>query len=163
MSFYLQSTDFCSRVIPFIEMVQKDISTWINKPLQFNTMECYLDIISILYVYGDKHTITLPINIAKDNLYVTLHVNFNETSSTMQFYIELDKSWSIPKKLIPQPQIIPLCSPITSPALLRRLKHYKVRQQVEFLPLTSLFLTTSDFQKCHGHMNSLMMTKQSLL
>ena len=119
MSFYLQSTDFCSRVIPFIEMVQKDISTWISKPLQFNTVECYLDIISILYVYGDKHTITLPINIAKDNLYMTLHVNFNEPSSTMQFHITLDKSWNIPKKLIPQPQIIPLCSPITSPAVLK--------------------------------------------
>ena len=127
MSFYLQCTDFCSRVKPFIEMVQKEISTWINKPLQFNTMDCYLEIINIFYVYGDKHTITLPINIAKDNLYVTLHVNFNETSSTMQFHIELDKSWNIPKKLIPQPQIIPLCSPITSPALLRRLKHYKGR------------------------------------
>merc|ERR1711954_151407 len=84
-------------------MVQKDISTWISKPLQFNTVECYLDIINILYVYGDKHTITLPINIAKDNLYVTLHVNFNETSATMQFHIEMDKSWNIPKKLIPQP------------------------------------------------------------
>merc|ERR1712112_354725 len=52
----------------------------------------------------------------------------------------------IPKRLIPQPQIIPLCSPVTSPALLRRLKHYKGRQQFEFLQLTSLFLTTSDFQ-----------------
>merc|ERR1711954_141146 len=50
------------------------------------------------------------------------------------------------KRLIPQPQIIPLCSPITSPALLRRLKHYKGTQQVEFFQLTSLFLTTSNCQ-----------------
>merc|ERR1712081_157354 len=121
-------------------------SAWINKPMQFKTMKSYLDIISILNVYEDQHTITLPVNIAKDNIYVTLHVNFHETSATIEFHIELDKSWIVPKKLIPQPQIIPLCSPVTSPALLRCLKHYKGRQQVEFLPLTSLFLTTSDFQ-----------------
>ena len=138
MPFYLQSSNFRSRVIPFLEMVQKDISTWINKPMQFKTMESYLDIISILNVYGDQHTITLPINIAKDNIHVTLHVTFHETSATLQFHIELDKSWIIPKRLIPQPQIIPLCNPITSPALLRRLKHYKGRQQFEFLQLTSL-------------------------
>ena len=141
MPFYLQSSNFRSRVIPFLEMVQKDISTWINKPMQFKTMESYLDIISILNVYGDQHTITLPVNIAKDNIYVTLHVNFHETSATLQLHIELDKSWIVPKRLIPQPQIIPLCSPITSPALLRRLKHYKGRQQFKFLLLTSLFLT----------------------
>ena len=50
----------------------------------------------------------------------------------------------IPQKIIPQPQIIPLCSAITSPALLRRLKHYKGTKQVEFLQLTSLFLSKSD-------------------
>merc|ERR1712082_390095 len=65
MPFYLHSSNFRSRVIPFLEMVQKDISTWINKPMQFKTVESYLDIISILNVYGDQHTITLPVNIAK--------------------------------------------------------------------------------------------------
>ena len=118
MPFYLQSSKFRSRVIPFLERVQKDISTWLNSPIQFKIVESYLDIISILDVYGDQNTITLPLNIAKDNIHVTLHVNFHETSASMQFHIELEKSWTIPKRLIPQPQIIPLCSPITSPALL---------------------------------------------
>jgi len=62
----------------------------------------------------------------------------------MRFHIELENSWTIPQRLMPQPQIIPLCSAITSPALLRRLKHYKGTQQVEFLQLTSLFLSKSD-------------------
>ena len=93
-----------------------------------------------------EYTITLPVNIAQDNLHVTLHINYHEASATLQFQMEMDKIWNVPNKLIPQPQIIPLCNPITSPAILRRLKHYKGRQQVEFLPLTSLFLTTADFQ-----------------
>ena len=78
-------------------MVQKEISSWINKPLQFHTIDCYLDIINILNVYRDKYTITLPINIAKDNLHVTLHINFHEASAIIQFHIEMDKSWNIPK------------------------------------------------------------------
>ena len=125
MSFYLQCTDCCSRAQPFIEMVQKEISSWINKPLQFHTMDRYLDIINMLDVYGDKYTITLPINIAQDNLHVTLHIAFHEASATLQFQIEMDKLWNIPNKLILQPQIIPLCNPITSPPILRKLKHYK--------------------------------------
>merc|ERR1712115_504204 len=62
----------------------------------------------------------------------------------MRFHIELEKNWTIPQRLMPHPQIIPLCSAIISPTLLRRLKHYKGTQQVEFLQLTSLFLTKSD-------------------
>ena len=141
MPFYLQCTDFRSRAKPFIEMVQKEISSWINKPLPFHTVDRYLDIINVLNVYGDKYTITLPINIAQDNLHVTLHIDFHEDSNTLQFQIKMDKLWNIPNKLILQPQIIPLCNPITSPAILRKLQHYKGRKQVEFLPLTSLFLT----------------------
>ena len=85
MSFYLQCTDFRSRTQPFINMVQKEISPWINKPLQFHTVDHYLDKINILNVYGDKYTITLPINNAKDNLHVTRHMNFHEASATLQF------------------------------------------------------------------------------
>ena len=144
MPFYLQSSKFRSRVIPFLERVEKDISIWLNSPIQFKIVAYYLDIISILDVTGDQNTITLPLNIAKDNIHVTLHVYFHETSASMRFHIELENSWTIPQRLIPHPQIIPLCSPITSPALLRRLKHYKGTQQVEFLQLTSLFLSKSD-------------------
>ena len=146
MSFYLQCTDFRSRTQPFINMVQKEISSWINKPLQFYTLDRYLDIINILHVYGDKYTITLPINIAQDNLHVTLHIDFHEDSNTLQFKIKMDKLWNIPNKLILQPQIIPLCNPIPSPAILRKLQHYKGRKQVEFLRLISLFLTNLNFQ-----------------
>ena len=146
MQFYLQCTDFCSRAKPFIEMVQKEISSWINKPLPFHKTDRYLDIINVLNVYGDKYTITFPINIAQDNLHVTLRIDFHEASTTLQFQIGMDKLWNISNKLILQPQMIPICNPITSPAMLRKLKHYKGRKQVEFLPLTSFFLTTSDFQ-----------------
>ena len=144
MPFYLQSSKFRSRVIPFLERVEKDISIWLNSPIQFKIVASYLDIISILDVTGDQNTITLPLNIAKDNIHVTLHVYFHETSASMRFHIELENSWTIPQRLIPHPQIIPLCSAITSPALLRRLKHYKGTKQVEFLQLTSLFLSKSD-------------------
>merc|ERR1711954_450289 len=80
------------------------------------------------------------------NLHVTLHITSHEAPATLQFQIKMDKIWNVPNKLIPQPQIIPLCNPITSLAILRRLKHYKGRQQVEFLLLTSLFLTSAYFQ-----------------
>ena len=65
MPFYLQSSKFRSRVIPFLEKVEKDISIWLNSPLQFKIVASYLDIIGILDVTGDQNTITLPLNIAK--------------------------------------------------------------------------------------------------
>ena len=145
IQFYLQCTDFGSKAQPFIKMGKKEISSWINKPLPFHKTDRYLDIINVLNVYGDKYTITLPLNIAQDNLHVTLHIDFHEDSNTLQFQIKMDKLWNIPNKLILKPQITPLCNPITSPAILRKLQHYKGRKHVEFLPLTSLFLTNSDF------------------
>ena len=85
----------------------------------------------------------------QDNLHVTLNIDFHEDSNTLQFHIKMDKLWNIPNKLILQPQIIPLCNPITSPAILRKLQHYKGRKQVEFFPFTSLLLKDADFQNMY--------------
>ena len=60
MQFYLQCTDFCSRAKQFIDMVQKEISSWINKPIPFHKADHYLDIINIMNVYDDPYTITIP-------------------------------------------------------------------------------------------------------
>ena len=146
MQFFLKCKAFQYCTKQFVDMVQKEIFAWENKSIPFYKANQYLDIINIMNVYDNQYTITIPLNITQDNLHVTLKIYFIEEKNVLQFQMELSEQWEIPNKLTFQSHTLTLCKPITSPTLLRKLKHYKGRKQVEFLPITSLFLTIPDYR-----------------